>query len=118
MEIVKFILSAICIIFGLIVFIVGVVGIYRFKYILNRMHSAAMFDSMGLFFICVGCAISLGFDSTCLKIMVVCLFLWIASPVCSHLIAKLEFITDKQLGQQIENDLSEIMEENSDDNDI
>ena len=50
--------------------------------------------------------------------MAVCLFLWIASPVCSHLIAKLEFITDKQLGQQIENDLSEIMEENSDDNDI
>ena len=115
MEIFQFVLSAICIAFGLIVFIFGVFGVYRFKFVMNRMHSAAMLDTLGLLFICLGCAIANGWNSNIFKILAVCFFLWMTSPVSSHAIAKLEYLTDDKLKDEIENDLSEIMEDNSDD---
>lgn len=115
MEWVRFAFSAFCIILGLIVFVFGVFGAYRFKFVLNRMHSAAMLDTMGLFFLCLGAAIARGFDSTSVKILSVCFFLWITSPICSHLIAKLEYITDQNLNDEIENDLSETKEGEDDD---
>lgn len=115
MEWVQFGFSALFIFVGLLVFIAGVFGVYQFKFILNRMHSAAMLDTMGLFFISLGCAVANGFNPTSIKILCVFAFLWMTSPICSHLIAKLEFITDKNLKDEIENDLEETKEENTDD---
>ena len=115
MELVRFIFSAIFICAGLLVFIIGVVGVYRFKFVMNRMHSAAMLDTLGLFSICVGAAIANGWDANIIKIMLIFIFLWCTSPVSSHLIAKLEYLTDDKLKDEINNDLTEIMEDNSDD---
>lgn len=115
MEWVQFSFSALFIIVGLLVFISGVFGVYQFKYVLNRMHSAAMLDTMGLFFISLGCAVASGFNPTSIKILCIFAFLWMTSPICSHLIAKLEYLTDNQLDEEIENDISETREENKDD---
>ena len=38
-----------------------------------------------------------GFDS--LKLLLVVLFFWIASPVAGHMISRLEVTTDKDLGE-------------------
>ena len=115
MEWVQFALSALCILIGIIVIVVGVIGSLKYKFVLNRMHSAALLDSLGIFMICLGCAIANGFNSTSVKIMFIAIVLWVTSPICSHLIAKLEFITDKNLKEEIQNDLTAIMEENDDD---
>lgn len=115
MEWVQFGFSAACILFGVIIIVFGVIGSLRYKYVLNRMHTAALIDSLGIFMICLGCAIAEGFTSTSIKILIVAFILWVTSPIASHLIAKLEFITDKNIKEEIENDLSEIMEENDDD---
>ena len=115
MEWVQFTFSAISIFLGLVSIVIGVFGSLRFKFILNRMHAAAIIDTMGIFLICLGCAIANGFDSTSIKILSVAIFLWFTSPIASHLISKLEFITDKDIAEEIENDLSEIMEDNQDD---
>ena len=50
-ELVRFIVSALLIVIGLFITITGVFGFYKFKFILNRMHSAAIIDTLGLFFI-------------------------------------------------------------------
>ena len=42
------IIAAICIVIGLFVFLCSILGIYRFKYALNRMHAAALGDTMGI----------------------------------------------------------------------
>ena len=115
MEWICFIFSAISICLGLITICVGVFGSLRFKFILNRMHAAAIIDTMGIFLICLGCAIANGFDSNSIKILSVAFFLLFTSPIASHLISKLEFITDANIAEEIENDLSEIMEDNEDD---
>ncbi|MBE6131807.1 MAG: monovalent cation/H(+) antiporter subunit G [Erysipelotrichaceae bacterium] len=115
MEWVQFAFAALFILIGAIVIAIGVVGSLKYKYVLNRMHSAALLDSLGIFMICLGSAIANGFDSTSIKILFIAFVLWVTSPICSHLIAKLEFITDKNLKDEILNDLEGIKEDNDDD---
>ena len=40
--------------FGLFVFFTAVLGLFRFDYVLNRMHAAAVGDTLGLFCILIG----------------------------------------------------------------
>ena len=48
-ETLRFILCALLMLLGLIFEISAVVGVFRFLYVLNRMHAAAMGDTMGVF---------------------------------------------------------------------
>ena len=50
----------------------------------------------------LGLIIFSGFNFTSLKMLLVVVFLWFASPVSSHLIAKLEVVTDEDLEQHCE----------------
>lgn len=82
---------------GLITFALEVFGVYRFHFVLNRMHAAAMGDTLGIGISLIGLIIFSGFNFTSLKMFLVVLFLWFASPVSSHLIARLEVTTDEEL---------------------
>ena len=73
-----------CFLFGLFVFFSAVLGLFRFDYVLNRMHAAAVGDSLGIF---------------CVLIFV---FLWLTSPVCSHLVAEMEISTVPDLEKECE----------------
>ena len=48
LEWIKFIIGAAFIITGIIVAIVATFGVFRFKFVLNRMHAAAMGDTLAL----------------------------------------------------------------------
>ncbi len=82
---------------GLFVFLVEVVGVYRFRYVLNRMHAAATGDTLGIALSMAGLMVLSGFRFATLKMGLVVLFLWFASPVSSHLIARLEVTTNEGL---------------------
>lgn len=71
------------------------IGVFRFKYVLNRMHAAAMGDTLGIGFALVGLILMSGFTFTSVKLLLVIVFLWFASPVSSHLIARLEVTTNE-----------------------
>ena len=47
---IRFILTSLFLFAALTIFISQFVGIHRFKYVLNRMHAAAMGDTLGLLF--------------------------------------------------------------------
>ena len=93
----QFILSAICIGSGLLIIILSVLGVYRFHFVLNRMHAAAMGDTLGILFIIFGLMIASGFNLVLLKFLSIIAFMWIASPVSGHLITKLEYLTNDHL---------------------
>ena len=82
---------------GLGIFLIEVYGVFHFNYVLNRMHAAAMGDTLGISFSLVGLMIFSGFNFTTLKMALIVIFLWIASPVSSHLLAKVEFTTNENL---------------------
>lgn len=94
-EWIRFLVGAGLLLFGLVIFAIEMIGVFRFKYVLNRMHAAAMGDTLGIGFSLVGLIIMNGFNFTSLKLMFVVVFLWFSSPVSSHLIARLEVTTDE-----------------------
>ena len=99
MAVVRLILTAAFMVLGLFVCCVGVYGVFKLKYAANRMHAAALNDTMGISLCLVGLAISAPDVFTALKILLVLVFLWLASPVASHLLCRLEVETNEQRGE-------------------
>ena len=95
-EWIRFLAGAICLLCGLGIFLVEMIGVFRFKYVLNRMHAAAMGDTLGIGFALAGLMLMSGFTFTSAKLLLVIVFLWFSSPVSSHLIARLEVTTDEE----------------------
>ena len=96
----RFLIGAACLLFGLGIFAIEMVGVFRFRYVLNRMHAAAMGDTLGIGFSFLGLMIMSGWNFTTLKLFLVILFLWFSSPVSSHLIARLEVTTNEDKEKQ------------------
>lgn len=96
-EWIRFIAGTVVLCIGLVTFALEVFGVYRFHFVLNRMHAAAMGDTLGIGISLIGLIIFSGFNFTSLKMLLVVIFLWFASPVSSHLIARLEVTTDEEL---------------------
>ena len=96
-DIIRFIISAVLTLGGLFVLITGVLGIFRFKYSLTRIHAAALFDTLGIMLLLAGVMVGEGLTIAALKMLVVVIFLWLSSPVCSHLIGRLEVTINDHL---------------------
>ena len=110
MEWLRFILGITFIIMGLLVFVILLVGVYKFKYVLNRMHVAGMGDTMGLSLCLLGAMFLVGISFTTVKLALVAAFLWLASPVSSHLISRMEVTINEDLEKycKIEKDEEEV----------
>ena len=100
-EIIRLIIGTVLLLSGLFVFVIEIVGIFRMNYVLNRMHAAAMGDTMGLFLMMAGVCVFSGFNFTTLKLILVVILFWIASPVSSHMTALLESYTNDKLGKHL-----------------
>lgn len=99
---IRFILTAIFMAVGVFVIISSILGIFRFKFALNRIHSAAMTDTLGFGLIIIGLMISANSIATVLKLVVLLVFMWLTNPVAAHMLAKLEIVTDKEIDKHCE----------------
>ena len=102
LEWVRFICGAGLLLAGLGIFLLQIFGVYKFKYVLNRMHAAAMGDTLGIGVSLSGLIILSGLNFTSLKMALIIVFLWLASPVSSHLISRLEVVTNEHLEEHCE----------------
>lgn len=102
LEWIRFFIGIGCLLAGLFIFIVELIGSFKFKYVLNRMHAAALGDTLGLGISLFGLMILSGFNFLSLKLGLVIAFLWLASPVSSHLISRLEVTINEQLEEVCE----------------
>ena len=84
-----------CFLFGLFVFFSAVLGLFRFDYVLNRMHAAAVGDSLGIFCVLIGLMLLHGWSLSAAKTLLIC-------PVCSHLVAEMEVSTVPDLEKECE----------------
>ena len=99
---IRFLLTSICLLGALAIFGSQFSGVHRFTYVLNRMHAAAMGDTFGLLLGIIGVCISASQLDTVIKFILVILFMWFASPVSSHLISRLEWITNPDIAKEAE----------------
>jgi len=86
---------------GLVFEICAVIGVFRFHYVLNRMHASAMGDTMGILLIMLGLAVASGVNLLSLKLLLLVFLFWTASPVASHLIGRLELVTNENLEHEV-----------------
>ena len=99
---IRFGLAALLLIGGLIALLGTVAGVFRFKYILNRIHFAAKCDTFGVFLIFLSLILMMGLSLASLKILLILIFIWVTNPVSSHLIANLEVSTNPDIEEECE----------------
>ena len=105
LEWLRFVLVALCMLGGMFTMIVAILGLYRFDFALNRIHSAAMGDTLSLFLFVLGLVIAVGWNVVALKLVLVLVLQWLTSPLASHMLAQFEYHADEHLEEHI--DLSE-----------
>lgn len=101
-EWIRLIAGCLFILIGMVIFFTELFGVFHFKYVLNRMHAAAMGDTLGISACLIGLMIFSGLNFTTLKMFLVIVFLWFASPVSSHVLSRLEAATNDNLSAHCE----------------
>lgn len=97
---IRFIVGIALITCGIVVFGIELFGVFKFGYVLNRMHAAAMGDTLGIALSMIGLITICGLNFTSLKMLLVVIFLWFASPVASHMLARFEVATNEELDKE------------------
>ena len=87
-------LAAACILCGVAVMLIATIGVNRFHYVLG--------DTLGIGFVLIGLMIHNGLTFVSLKLLLIIIFFWMASPVCSHLISNLEVQTNPDVEKECE----------------
>ena len=99
---IRLVIGSLFVLAGIVIFFAELYGVFHFKYVLNRMHAAAMGDTLGISACLIGLMIFSGLNFTTLKMFLVIVFLWFASPVSSHVLSRLEAATNDNLAAHCE----------------
>ena len=97
MEWIRFWITAVLLVCGLVSFAAGVIGNSRFNYVMNRMHAGGVGDTQGLLFIVLSIAVSAGSIMDAAKLFLLVVFMWNTSPVSSHFLSRIEYYTNPKL---------------------
>ena len=73
------ILAIVFILIGVTLFVLEIYGVFRFSFVLNRMHAAAIGDTLGLTSCLLGLILLSGFSYVTAKFVLVIIFLWVSS---------------------------------------
>ena len=87
---------------GVITMVVATIGIFRFKYVLSRMQAAALVDTLGILLLLLGVVVLAGWTVLSAKTALIIVFIWLASPVTSHLMARSEVMTNPDIDKECE----------------
>lgn len=101
-EWIVFSFAAILIVGGLLVSLLAAFGLFKFRFALNRMHAAAMCDTLAILLVLLGLIVTNGASLLSLKLGLIIVLLWCASPVSSHLLAHMEVIVSSKLKDNCE----------------
>ena len=97
LEWIRYIIAAVLLLAGLAVSFVSFLGVYRFRFVLNRMHAASLNDTLALMLVMAAMIVAMGLRLATLKLILVVVFMWMAGPISSHLLCKLELQTDEEM---------------------
>ena len=85
---------------GVFIFFSEVLGFYKFKYVMNRMHAAAMGDTLGIGSTVIAVAVLTGELSATLKLVLIIVFMFLTGPVVTHLLAGAEVASHRNAGNE------------------
>lgn len=92
--------ASVFILIALFVFFSEVVGFYRFRYILDRIHAAGLGDTLGIMSIAIAVAILWGVPNAVIKLLLIVGFMMLTGPVLTHLLANMEVRSHANRGHE------------------
>ena len=87
---------------GMITLLATIVGVFRFPYVLNRIHFSAKCDTFGILLTLSSMILMTGWNFASVKLLLIIISLWVTIPVASHLIAHLEVSTNTKITNEYE----------------
>ena len=101
-ETIRLIAALVLFFLGTVTILFSVFGVFKFRFVMNRMHSAALLDSLGLGLILIGLMLVTGKISWIPKLVLVLAIQWIGSPIAAHMVGRLEVTTNENLAEHMD----------------
>ena len=101
-EWIRFGLCAAFLLAGLFIMVVSIIGLYRFDFALQRIHAAALGDTLSLLLFTIGILIAVGFHAVAWKLVLVLALQWMTSPLSSHMLSMFEYRADENLADHLD----------------
>ena len=97
---IRLIVASAFLLLGLFVFLTEVVGFFKFKYIMMRIHAAGLGDTLGIMSIAAAVAVLTGTPNAVLKLLLIVVFMMLTGPVMTHLLANMEYKLHNNAGNE------------------
>ena len=81
-------ISAVILVAGLFFMVVGALGVWRLPDVYNRIHAASICVTLGLSCMMIAACFHLGAAPIIMKSIVTIIFIFVATPIGSHMLAK------------------------------
>ena len=81
-------ISAVFLVTGGLVLIVGAIGMIRFPEFFTRLHAAGVIDTLGCMLTILGLLLQSGFSLVTIKLLLIVIFILFTSPAATHALAK------------------------------
>jgi len=85
---VQIVLAAICLLGGIFFLVVSCTGLLRLPDFYARCHAIGKSETLGAMLVLLGLAIFNGFDVNSFKLIVILVFIALANPTATHIIAR------------------------------
>ena len=99
---VRFVIAVIFMLGGVTLLLTALVGMFRLDNNFNRIHVGAKCDTFGILLIFSSLIVMSDWRAASIKMIAIILFFWLTIPVASHLIARIEFITNPRIVDDFE----------------
>ncbi len=100
LEIIKFIVVALFLLAAVVLESFAIFGVNRFRFSLNRLHAAAIGDTLSITCVILSAIVYTGFELLSLKYFMILTLMWMTSPVSGHLISLLVVKTDDDIEKE------------------
>ena len=97
---IRLVIASLFLALGAFVFISEVVGFFRFRYVLDRIHAAGLGDTLGIMSIAIGAAILWGEANAVIKLILIVGFMMLTGPVLTHLLSNIEVRSHNNAGHE------------------
>ncbi len=97
---IQFIFVAVFLLAAVVLESFTIFGVNRFRFSLNRLHAAAIGDTLSITCVILAAVVYTGLNLLSLKYFMVLTLMWMTSPVSGHLISLLVVKTDDDIEKE------------------
>lgn len=100
LEVIRFVFVALFLLAAIVLESFTIFGVNRFRFSLNRLHAAAIGDTLSISCVILAAVVYTGLELLSLKYFMILSLMWMTSPVSGHLISLLVVKTDDDIEKE------------------